>query len=88
VKHLVRWFIDQTKTGDCYICFFLFVNYRNHLIRFQQYQLVEQATRMAIIANVVHHNIEESLKLCGFASYVVFDEGIPKTFEYVNKQLN
>ncbi|MBB1194250.1 hypothetical protein DNC80_11310 [Flavobacterium sp. SOK18b] len=88
---LLRWFIVRPKTSG--VISFLFVSIITILISFQQYQLVKELEQreMNNILNVVHHNIEESLKNYYTATLTLAltlnDEGIPKDFEYVSKQL-
>ncbi len=87
----IRWFIIRPKTSG--VLSFLFSSAITILITFQQYQLVkEQEQReMNNILNVVHQNIEQSLKNYYTATLTlaltINDEGIPKDFEYVSKRL-
>jgi PAS domain S-box-containing protein len=88
---LLRWFIVRPKTSG--VLSFLFVSIITILISLQQYKLVKELEQreMNNILNVVHHNIEESLKNYYTATLTLAltlnDEGIPKDFEYVSKQL-
>lgn len=88
---LLRWFIVRPKTSG--FLSFLFVSITTILISLQQYKLVKELEQreMNNILNVVHHNIEESLKNYYTATLTLAltlnDEGIPKDFEYVSKQL-
>ncbi|WP_158728554.1 MULTISPECIES: PAS domain S-box protein [unclassified Flavobacterium] len=88
---LLRWFIVRPKTSG--VLSFLFVSIITILISLQQYKLVKELEQreMNNILNVVHHNIEESLKNYYTATLTLAltlnDEGIPKDFEYVSKRL-
>lgn len=92
-KHIkfLRWFIVRPRTSG--VLSFLFLCAVTIIITIQQYQLVkEQEQReMNNILNVVHQNIDQSLKNYYTATLTlaltINDEGIPKNFEYVSKRL-
>ncbi len=92
-KHIkfLRWFILRPRTSG--VLSFLFLCAVTIIITIQQYQLVkEQEQReMNNILNVVHQNIDQSLKNYYTATLTlaltINDEGIPKNFEYVSKRL-
>ncbi|MBC5862756.1 PAS domain S-box protein [Flavobacterium turcicum] len=92
-KHnkLISWFLERPVSTS--FLTFLFLSVVAGFIVHQQYQLLKEHDRreMNNILQVVHQNIEQSLKNYTTTTLTlalsINDQGIPKDFEYVSKRL-
>ena len=87
----IRWFLKRPKSTG--FITFLFLSYVVGFIVSQQYKLIKEDEKreMNNILNVVHQNIEQSLKNCYTTTLTlaltINDKGIPENFDYVSKKL-
>lgn len=92
-KHnkLISWFLERPKITS--ILTFIFLTLVAAFVVHQQYQLLKEHDRreMNNILQVVHQNIEQSLKNYHTTTLTlaltIDDQGIPKDFEYVSQRL-
>ena len=90
-SEFIKWFLIRPKTTG--FITFLFLSYLAGFIVWQQYKLIKEGEQreMNNILQVVHQNIEQSLKNCYTSTLTlaltINDEGIPVNFDYVGKKL-
>lgn len=90
-SNFVNWFVIRPKTSGFLI--FLVLSVAIILISVQRYYILkeEQETEMNFVLKDIHQKIEQSLKNCYVTTtalaLTINDEGIPKNFDAVSKQL-
>lgn len=90
-SNFVNWFVIRPKTSGFLI--FLVLSVAIILISVQRYYILreEQETEMNFVLKDIHQKIEQSLKNCYVTTtalaLTINDEGVPKNFEVVSKQL-
>lgn len=87
----IAWFLNKPKTTglSVFICLALIIGYTVY----QQYRIIKEddRTEMNNTLEIVHKNIEQSLKNCYTTTLTlaltIDDKGVPQNFEQVGKQL-
>jgi PAS domain S-box-containing protein len=88
---LISWFLSRPKTTGILVFTLLFLV--SNLILFLRYQIIKESEQreMSSILNVVHQNIEQSLKNSHISTLTlamtIDDNGNPSNFDEIGKQL-
>lgn len=87
----ISWFLSKPKTTGLFI--FICLSFIIGYIVYQQYRIIKEDERreMNNTLQIVHQNIEQSLKNCYTTTLTlaltINDKGIPENFDYVGKKL-
>ena len=87
----ISWFFSKPKTTGLFV--FICLSFIIGFTVYQQYRIIKEDERreMNNILQIVHQNIEQTLKNCYTTALTlaltINDEGIPKNFDNVGKQL-